>query len=106
VLAQLGAVILLFEVGLESTVRDMMQVGLRSLLVAVLGVVTPWVLGWWVGALLLPEHSVYVHAFLGWLSIGIGMIPRGEVGLIFANIGLTLVVRGEHTSIRRHSRRS
>src|SRR6266478_8928575 len=31
VIAQLGAVILLFEVGLESTVRDMMQVGLRSL---------------------------------------------------------------------------
>jgi Kef-type K+ transport system membrane component KefB len=65
VIAQLGAVILLFEVGLESTVRDMMQVGLRSLVVAVLGVVTPWALGWWVGALLLPEHGVYVHAFLG-----------------------------------------
>ena len=65
VVAQLGAVILLFEVGLESTVRDMMQVGLRSLVVAVLGVGTPWALGWWVGALLLPEHSVYVHAFLG-----------------------------------------
>jgi Kef-type K+ transport system membrane component KefB len=65
VIAQLGAVILLFEVGLESTVRDMMQVGMRSLVVAVLGVVTPWALGWWVGALLLPEHSVYVHAFLG-----------------------------------------
>jgi Kef-type K+ transport system membrane component KefB len=65
VLAQLGAVILLFEVGLESTVRDMMKVGVRSLVVAVLGVVTPWVLGWWVGALLLPDHSVYVHAFLG-----------------------------------------
>jgi Kef-type K+ transport system membrane component KefB len=65
VIAQLGAVILLFEVGLESTVRDMMQVGMRSLVVAVLGVVTPWALGWWVGALLLPESSVYVHAFLG-----------------------------------------
>ncbi len=65
VLAQLGAVILLFEVGLESTVRDMMQVGMRSLVVAVLGVITPWALGWWVGAMLLPEHSVYVHAFLG-----------------------------------------
>ena len=64
VLAQLGAVILLFEVGLESTVRDMLQVGARSLVVAALGVVTPWALGWWVGALLLPEHSVYVHAFL------------------------------------------
>jgi Kef-type K+ transport system membrane component KefB len=65
VLAQLGAVILLFEVGLESTVRDMMQVGLRSLLVAVLGVVTPFALGWWVAALLMPEHSVYAHAFIG-----------------------------------------
>jgi Kef-type K+ transport system membrane component KefB len=29
------------------------------------------------------------------LSIGIGMIPRGEVGLIFANIGLTLSIGGE-----------
>ena len=29
------------------------------------------------------------------LSVGIGMVPRGEVGLIFANIGLTLVVAGE-----------
>jgi Kef-type K+ transport system membrane component KefB len=28
------------------------------------------------------------------LSIGIGMIPRGEVGLIFANIGLTLTLGG------------
>ncbi len=29
------------------------------------------------------------------LSIGIGMIPRGEVGLIFANIGVTLTVHGQ-----------
>ena len=29
------------------------------------------------------------------LTIGFGMIPRGEVGLIFANIGLTLSVGGQ-----------
>jgi len=29
------------------------------------------------------------------LSVGIGMVPRGEVGLIFANIGLGLTVAGE-----------
>ncbi len=29
------------------------------------------------------------------LAIGIGMAPRGEVGLIFANIGLGLVLNGE-----------
>jgi Kef-type K+ transport system membrane component KefB len=65
VLAQLGVLILLFEVGLESTVRDMMKVGLPSLLVAVLGVAAPFALGWGVGALLLPGHSPYAHAFLG-----------------------------------------
>jgi Kef-type K+ transport system membrane component KefB len=65
ILARLGVIILLFEVGLESTVRDMLKVGWTSLIVAVLGVVTPFALGWGVGALLLPGHSVYVHAFLG-----------------------------------------
>jgi Kef-type K+ transport system membrane component KefB len=65
VLAQLGVVILLFQVGLESTVRDMLKVGVPSFLVAVLGVVTPFVLGWGVGATLLPEESWYAHAFLG-----------------------------------------
>ncbi len=29
------------------------------------------------------------------LAIGIGMVPRGEVGLIFAGIGLTLSIGGE-----------
>lgn len=65
ILAGLGVVILLFEVGLESTVRDMLKVGLPSVLVAILGVAAPFVLGWGVGSLLLPDRSVYVHAFLG-----------------------------------------
>jgi Kef-type K+ transport system membrane component KefB len=65
ILARLGVIILLFEVGLESTVRDMVKVGLPSLMVAVLGVVSPFALGWAVGALFLPDKSMYVHAFLG-----------------------------------------
>jgi Na+:H+ antiporter len=64
-LARLGVLVLLFEVGLESTVPEMLKVGGVSLLVALLGVITPFALGWGVGALLLPQHSVYVHAFLG-----------------------------------------
>jgi Kef-type K+ transport system membrane component KefB len=64
-LARLGVLVLLFEVGLESTVGQMLKVGLPSLLVATLGVVTPFALGWGVGAWLLPGHGVYVHAFLG-----------------------------------------
>ena len=84
VLAQLGVLILLFAVGLESTVRDMLKVGLPSLLVAVLGVVTPFALGWGVGALLLPEHSSYVHAFLGATltatSVGITARVLSDIG--------------------------
>lgn len=65
VLAELGVIILLFEVGLESSVKEMMKVGLASFMVAVFGVVTPFFLGWGVAYLFLPEESIYVHIFIG-----------------------------------------
>lgn len=64
-LARLGVLILLFEVGLESTVGQMLKVGASSFLVATLGVIAPMALGWAVGAWLLPQSSWHVHAFLG-----------------------------------------
>jgi Kef-type K+ transport system membrane component KefB len=64
-LARIGVVILLFEVGLESTVGQLRAVGGSALLVAVLGVVTPFALGWGTAALLVPEASVSMHAFVG-----------------------------------------
>lgn len=65
ILSSLGVIVLLFEVGLESTVTQLVRVGPSALLVAFLGVATPFALGWLMGAWLLPERSVYVHAFLG-----------------------------------------
>jgi len=65
ILASLGIVVLMFEVGLQSTVKEMLHVGRSSALVAILGVVTPFFLGWAVGAVLLPEESTLVHVFLG-----------------------------------------
>jgi Na+:H+ antiporter len=64
-LAEIGVVLLLFEVGLESTIEDMRRVGWRSLIVAMLGVVTPWALGYLVGVVMLPAHSPYVWLYLG-----------------------------------------
>jgi Kef-type K+ transport system membrane component KefB len=64
-LANLGVILLLFEVGLASTVKRMLHVGGSSALVAVLGVATPLLLGWAVGAWLLPRESTLVHVFLG-----------------------------------------
>jgi Kef-type K+ transport system membrane component KefB len=65
ILAELGVIVLLFEVGLESTVDRMRRVGASAFLVALVGVITPFALGWAAGAWLLPESSSYVHAFLG-----------------------------------------
>jgi Kef-type K+ transport system membrane component KefB len=86
-LARLGVLILLFEVGLESTVGQMMRVGVSSFLVALIGVVVPMALGWGVGALLLPEASVYVHAFLGaaLCATSVGITAR-----VFKDLGRAL----------------
>lgn len=65
ILSRIGLLILLFEVGLEATVGQMLRVGASSLLVALLGVAAPFALGWSVGAWLLPQQGPYVHAFLG-----------------------------------------
>ena len=64
-LAQLGVILLLFEIGLDASLADLIKVGASSLLVAAVGVVLPFVLGWSVSAWLLPERSYYVHAFIG-----------------------------------------
>ena len=65
ILAELGVIVLLFEVGLQSSVDQMRRVGASAFLVALVGVITPFALGWMAGAWLLPNHSPYVHAFLG-----------------------------------------
>jgi Kef-type K+ transport system membrane component KefB len=64
-LARIGVILLLFEVGLESSVHEMRKVGWSSLVVAVVGVIAPFGLGWLVGQWLLPQQSWHVHIFLG-----------------------------------------
>ena len=64
-LAQLGVILLLFEVGLESNIGEMLEVGWSSLFVAVAGVVAPFFLGWGVSAYFLPGESRLVHIFIG-----------------------------------------
>ena len=65
ILAELGVVFLLFEVGLESNIKQMMEVGLSSFLVALVGVIVPMLLGWGVGAWFLPQSNTLVHVFIG-----------------------------------------
>lgn len=64
-LAEIGVLILLFDVGLEADLRSLVRVGPSSLLVAVIGVVVPIALGWGAAAWLLPDQSPFVHLFVG-----------------------------------------
>ncbi|MFA7170343.1 MAG: cation:proton antiporter [Candidatus Paceibacterota bacterium] len=64
-LAELGVMILLFQVGLESNIKDMMKVGISSLLVAVVGVAAPMVLGYFVSSWILPQAGFNTWLFIG-----------------------------------------
>ena len=64
-LAELGVVLLLFEVGLESTLTEMKKVAPQSGLVAVIGVIGPMVMGFGVTSWLLPDESMPAHLFVG-----------------------------------------
>lgn len=64
-LAEIGVVLLLFEVGLESTVGGMLKVGVSSFIVAILGVIVPIGLGYGTGWWLLHDHPWQVWLFLG-----------------------------------------
>lgn len=88
ILGEIGVILLLFEVGLESNVRQMLSVGTSSLLVALLGVAAPFLLGWGVGKWLLPDQSYLVHLFLGAIltATSVGITARvlkdlGKTGL-------------------------
>lgn len=64
-LAEIGVIILLFEVGLESNLGEMLEVGWSSLFVALAGVIVPFFLGWGVAAYFIPNESRLVHLFIG-----------------------------------------
>jgi Kef-type K+ transport system membrane component KefB len=75
-LAQLGAVLLLFEVGVEQRLKDMRRLGPRSAAVAACGVTASFALGWLVARALLPQAPplarIFLAASLTATSVGIG----------------------------------
>ena len=64
-LGEIGVLILLFDVGLEMDLRAFARVGLSAVLVAIIGVVVPFALGWSVARWILPDSPAMVHIFVG-----------------------------------------
>jgi Kef-type K+ transport system membrane component KefB len=65
IFSNLGVTLLLFMVGLEATIGEMLGVGARALAVAIVGVVAPLLLGLGATELLLPGAPLSLALFLG-----------------------------------------
>ena len=100
VLATIGVILLLFEVGLESDVKELTKVGASSLIVAVIGVFVSFVVGYGFSHLLssvwdtwhtadaaLPVNllHIFVGATLTATSVGITARVLGDMGRLNTN---------------------
>jgi Kef-type K+ transport system membrane component KefB len=90
VFAELGVLLLLFQIGLETDLREMFRVGTASLSVAAVGVALPFVLGfaYWAyvphaasgGATDLTTAAIFVGATLTATSVGITARVLSDLG--------------------------
>jgi Kef-type K+ transport system membrane component KefB len=94
-LAELGVILLMFEVGVESTVPELVRVGWNATLVAILGVMAPFFLGTAAVHLLFPELSLWVDIFLGAAlaatSVGISARVLKDLGKVNTVEGRTIL---------------
>jgi len=74
-LSRIAVIVLLFLVGLETSVHEMAKVGMTSLFVALLGIIAPFLLGVGVMYVLIPDaplaKDIFIGAILTATSVGI-----------------------------------
>lgn len=100
ILATIGVILLLFEVGLESDIKELSKVGASSLLVGLLGIIVSFVAGygfsyllsgWWsswaAADAAIPNSllHVFVGATLTATSVGITARVLGDMGRLASN---------------------
>jgi Kef-type K+ transport system membrane component KefB len=94
VLAELGVIVLLFEVGLESSLSELLKVGWQALTVAVVGVVAPFI-GGLLGMLYIfhvtPITAIFAAAALTATSIGITAKVLSQLGKISTPEGQIII---------------
>lgn len=94
ILAEVGVAILLFEIGLETDLREMTRVGGSATMVAAVGVATPFLLGflyWWIVQPAIGTHppgitetmvAIFIGATLTATSVGITARVLTDLGRI------------------------
>jgi Kef-type K+ transport system membrane component KefB len=94
-LARLGVLVLLFEVGLESTVRDVLQVGVASARVALVGSLGTLACGWIAARLVMPSASslaqMFIAAAMTATSVGISARVLKDSGASRTRVARTIL---------------
>lgn len=84
-IAELGVIVLLLQIGLETRLADLVKVGPQASLVAIIGVVAPFLIGLLLaGPLLLPGQSQNTYLFLG---ATLAATSVGITGRVFRDLG-------------------
>jgi Kef-type K+ transport system membrane component KefB len=94
VLAEVGVIILLFEIGLESDIRQLKEVGVQAVVVACVGVAVPFAAG--TAGLMIFFHTaaipaIFAGAALTATSIGITSKVLSELGRLKSKEGQIIV---------------
>lgn len=94
VISELGVIILLFEIGLESNLKELIRVGPQAAIVAIVGVVTPFALGT-IGLMTIfgvpAIPSIFAGAALTATSIGITAKVLAEINRLSSNEGQIII---------------
>lgn len=93
-LSELGVIILLFEIGLESDLKELIRVGPQAAIVAVVGVVAPFAMGtaglvYLFGVPVIP--AIFAGAALTATSIGITAKVLAELGQLSSEEGQIII---------------
>ncbi len=85
--AELGSIFLLLEIGLESSLKDISSAGKHAVIVAVIGVLVPFVLGFFIVVpYILNSHNTNLQLFIGSMlavtSTGISVSVFKELNML------------------------
>jgi Kef-type K+ transport system membrane component KefB len=93
-LAEVGVILLLFDVGLKSSIDELVHAGKTSAIVAIIGVVAPLGMGYAFSNMVLgldPIASFFVGATLTATSVGVTMRVLNDIGKVKSEEGKVIL---------------
>ena len=92
-LAEIGVIVLMFEAGLETDMKELKRSGFASLIIAVLGVITPLILGYIVAGSMTTEilQRIFVGVILTATSVSITVETLQDMGKLKTSAGTAIL---------------